>query len=67
MHQDTLQLYLEHAAVPVGDMFRVIRIPNYIVDTFLIDGCVKDLVHKEIYTAPAIIPKTANVLEMVTF
>lgn len=53
-------MHLERSAVPVGERFDTMIVPEYISDVIVIHGRVMNYHTHEVYQAPALIPRTCS-------
>jgi len=59
---DKIRLHLDRSAVPVGEHFTRLQVPNYVANIVVIEGYAENEETKELYVAPALVPQSCTVL-----
>ncbi|CAG7640037.1 unnamed protein product [Allacma fusca] len=57
---DKIRMHLERSAVPIGEKFETMTVPEYISDVIVIQGQVMNSHTKEIYQAPSLVPRSCS-------
>jgi CRP-like cAMP-binding protein len=57
---DKIRMHLERSAVPIGERFETLTVPEYISDVVVIQGQVRNYHTKEVYQAPSLVPRSCS-------